>query len=236
MAEDQQSSQISDTVPALRRAVRILDLVSGSPRNLTAAELTRVLDLPKSTAHGLLAVMTELDLLARSADGTLRIGAHSLRWANGFLSQLDIVSAFNDHLAQRHDLDPYTVTLTVREGGEVVYIGCRNSAQPLGHTFRIGMRLPAPFTATGKILPDLTAVFVVATGIAGAVMGETMLARLHLRSSLARGALFGVAAHAAGTAKAHEIGPTEGAVAGLVMVLVGLMNVLAAPVLAGLLR
>ncbi|WP_313618833.1 helix-turn-helix domain-containing protein, partial [Agrobacterium sp.] len=59
MAEVQQSSQILDTVPALRRAVRILDLVSGSPRNLTAAELTRVLDLPKSTAHGLLAVMTE---------------------------------------------------------------------------------------------------------------------------------------------------------------------------------
>lgn len=152
MAEDQQSSQISDTVPALRRAVRILDLVAGSPRDLTAAELTRFLDLPKSSAHGLLAVMTELDLLARSADGTLRIGPHSLRWANGFLSHLDIVSTFNDHLAQRHDLDPYTVTLTVREGGEVVYIGCRNSAQPLGHTFRIGMRLPAPFTATGKIL------------------------------------------------------------------------------------
>lgn len=152
MGEVQRSSQTSDTVPALRRAVRILDLVSRSPGTLTAAEVTRVLDLPKSTAHGLLAVMTELDLLARSADGTLRIGPHSLRWANGFLSHLDIVSTFNDHLAQRHDLDPYTVTLTVREGGEVVYIGCRNSAQPLGHTFRIGMRLPAPFTATGKIL------------------------------------------------------------------------------------
>lgn len=152
MSEDQQSSQISDTVPALRRAVRILDLVAGSAKSLTAAELTRALDLPKSTAHGLLAVMTELDLIARSADGNLHIGPHSLRWANGFLSQLDIVSTFNEHLAYRHDLDPYTVTLTVREGAEVVYIGCRNSAQPLGHTFRIGMRLPAPFTATGKML------------------------------------------------------------------------------------
>ena len=152
MTADQQSSQISDTVPALRRAVRILDMVADSPQHLTAAELTRLMDMPKSTAHGLLAVMVELDLLAKSADGTLRIGPHSLRWANGFLSHLDIVSTFHEQLAERHDLDPYTVTLTVREGGEVVYIGCRNSAQPLGHTFRIGMRLPAPFTATGKIL------------------------------------------------------------------------------------
>ncbi|TMV21065.1 IclR family transcriptional regulator [Rhizobium sp. Td3] len=152
MTADQQSSQISDTVPALRRAVRILDMVAGSPQHLTAAELTRLMELPKSTAHGLLAVMVELDLLAKSADGTLRAGPHPLRWANGFLSQLDIVSTFHEQLAERHDLDPYTVTLTVREGGEVVYIGCRNSAQPLGHTFRIGMRLPAPFTATGKML------------------------------------------------------------------------------------
>lgn len=38
-------------------------------------------------------------------------------------------------------------------------------------------------------------------------------------------------AHGAGTAKAYEIGAEEGSVAGLMMVLVGLVNVLAAPLL-----
>jgi putative effector of murein hydrolase len=47
-----------------------------------------------------------------------------------------------------------------------------------------------------------------------------------VRSTLARGALFGAAAHGAGTANAHEIGREEVSIAGLVMVLVGLMNVL----------
>lgn len=79
--------------------------------------------------------------------------------------------------------------------------------------------------------PDLTAVFVVITGIAGAVIGDLMLARLQFASAIARGALFGVGAHGAGTARAHQIGETEGAVAGLVMVLVGLLNVLAAPLI-----
>jgi DNA-binding IclR family transcriptional regulator len=157
MNADPQSMPMPDTVPALRRATRILDLLAEPGQNLTAAEITRILGLPKSTAHGLLAVMDELDLVAKSADGTLRVGPHPLRWANSFLAQLDIVSTFHEYLAQRRELDPYTVTLTVREGREVVYIGCRNSAQPLGHTFRIGMRLPAPFTATGKmLLSDLT--------------------------------------------------------------------------------
>lgn len=96
---------------------------------------------------------------------------------------------------------------------------------------------PFAMTVSGEIggVPDLTAVFVVVTGVIGATLGEVILKILPLRSALARGALFGMGAHGAGVAKAHGIGREEGAVAGLVMVLVGLINVLAAPLLAGLL-
>ncbi|MEN0099781.1 MAG: LrgB family protein, partial [Brucella pseudogrignonensis] len=45
----------------------------------------------------------------------------------------------------------------------------------------------------------------------------------------------GMGAHGAGVAKAHQIGREEGSIAGLVMVLVGLVNVLAAPFIAHLL-
>lgn len=81
-------------------------------------------------------------------------------------------------------------------------------------------------------IPELTAVFVVGTGILGALLGELWLARLRVRSSLARGAALGVAAHGVGTARAYQVGPTEGAVAALAMVAVGVLNVLAAPLLA----
>lgn len=93
---------------------------------------------------------------------------------------------------------------------------------------------PFAMTVSGEIggVPDLTAVFVIVTGIVGAVLGEIVLAWFPIRSPLARGALLGVGAHGAGTAKAHEIGQEEGSVAGLVMVLVGLLNVLLAPLLA----
>jgi predicted murein hydrolase (TIGR00659 family) len=89
-------------------------------------------------------------------------------------------------------------------------------------------------TVSGDIggIPDLTAVFVIATGLLGGMFGEVLLARLPIRSALARGALFGMGAHGVGTAKAHQIGREEGSIAGLVMVLVGMFNVLLAPVLA----
>lgn len=83
--------------------------------------------------------------------------------------------------------------------------------------------------------PDLTAVFVVLTGIIGVITGDVILLRLPLRTGLARGALLGLGAHGTGTARAHEVGATEGAIAGLIMVLAGVTNVLAAPLLATLL-
>ncbi len=85
-------------------------------------------------------------------------------------------------------------------------------------------------------VPDLTALFVVMTGVLGATLGENLLRVLPIKSSLARGALFGMGAHGVGVAKANQIGAEEGSVAGLVMVLVGLVNVLAAPLLAYILR
>jgi predicted murein hydrolase (TIGR00659 family) len=97
---------------------------------------------------------------------------------------------------------------------------------------------PFAMAVSGDIggVPDLTAVFVVLTGVFGAAVGEFILVVVPLRSGVARGALYGMGAHGAGVAKAHLTGPEEGSIAGLVMVLAGLMNVLAAPLVAAILH
>ncbi|MFK4442134.1 putative murein hydrolase (TIGR00659 family) [Caballeronia udeis] len=79
---------------------------------------------------------------------------------------------------------------------------------------------------------DLTALFVIATGVVGMLFGEIVLAFVPLRSRLARGALFGAAAHGVGTAKARELGSEEGVVASLTMMIAGVIMVLLAPALA----
>ncbi|ACC72092.1 LrgB family protein [Paraburkholderia phymatum] len=76
---------------------------------------------------------------------------------------------------------------------------------------------------------DLTALFVIATGVCGMLFGELVLALVPLRTRLARGALFGAAAHGVGTAKARELGREEGVVASLTMMIAGVVMVLLAP-------
>ena len=79
---------------------------------------------------------------------------------------------------------------------------------------------------------QLTALFVIATGVCGMLLGELVLLFLPLRSRLARGAMLGAAAHGVGTAKARELGSEEGVIASLTMMIAGVVMVLLAPLLA----
>lgn len=77
--------------------------------------------------------------------------------------------------------------------------------------------------------PDLVALFVVVTGVFGMAVGDVLFLRLSIREGMAKGAGFGAASHGAGTARSYELGPQEGVVASLVMMLSGGVMVLAAP-------
>jgi DNA-binding IclR family transcriptional regulator len=155
-AEDT-GSGTNRAVPAIVRARNLMDLIAGSSESLSLSALARELMLPKSSVHGLCNTLVDLGLLVRRSDNGFRIGPHVMRWANSFLISTDLTTEFVGLWDSMDLLRGHTITLSVLEGAEVVYIACRNSDSPLGVTFRIGMRLPAPFTATGKaILSSMT--------------------------------------------------------------------------------
>lgn len=146
------------TSPAVGRAVRILDLVARSARPLTASELARDTGLPKSSLHGLCETLIQLRLLQRMGNGSLAMGPHVMTWANAFLAHTNILQEFHVAWQESGLFTMETITLSVLDGRDVVYIACQNGNRPLDVTFRNGMRLPAPYTATGKAmlstLPD----------------------------------------------------------------------------------
>ncbi len=76
---------------------------------------------------------------------------------------------------------------------------------------------------------NLTALFVVLTGLIGMTIGEAILGLLAIRSSLGKGACLGAASHGGGTAKAFQIGNEEGVIASIVMLLAGVFTVIIAP-------
>lgn len=141
----------ANLVPAVERAVMIMDYLASSQMAQGVSDIARNLNLPKSSVHGLCHTLATLGLLLETPQG-FEIGSHSLRWSSAYLDKADLVRDFERLLATDQRLTDYTVTLSVMQSDKVVYIGCRNAQRPLGFAFQIGLSLPAVFTATGKAM------------------------------------------------------------------------------------
>lgn len=85
-------------------------------------------------------------------------------------------------------------------------------------------------------LPSLTAAFVIATGILGAVIATPLLDLLRIRDFRGRGFSAGVAAHGLGTARAFQVNELAGTFAGIALALNGLATAVLAPLLMRWLR
>ncbi|GEM_PF-2070700 len=140
--------------PALLRGAAILDLVARAPQGMTLSDISRALDLAKSTTHGLCETLCQLDLLRLEGRG-YRMGAHALVWAQAFRANSSVVEEFHRLIRLHPDLQHYTVSLSVLDRGDVAYLASHQTAQPLGMTFSPGTRLPAVYTATGKMILSL---------------------------------------------------------------------------------
>jgi len=127
-----------------------------------------------------------------------------------------------------------TVGIVVAVGGSLVLAKLLHLSPELQRSLMTrSISTPFALAVSDKIHAprDLTALFVIATGVCGMLFGELVLGLVPLRTRLARGALFGAAAHGVGTAKARELGSEEGVVASLTMMIAGVVMVLLAPVL-----
>ena len=98
--------------------------------------------------------------------------------------------------------------------------------------------LPIAMSVAEQIggVPALAAMAVAATGIGGAIMARPLLNLLRIEDPAVRGFSVGIAAHAAGTARALQVGTVNGAFAALALALNGVATALLMPVLIRALR
>ncbi|GGJ97273.1 hypothetical protein GCM10009304_23940 [Pseudomonas matsuisoli] len=80
----------------------------------------------------------------------------------------------------------------------------------------------------------LAAVFVLITGVMGAIIGPELLRRCGVRHVAAVGITLGLTAHAVGTSRALQEGEECGALAALAMSLMGVATALFLPIIVGL--
>ena len=105
------------------------------------------------------------------------------------------------------------------------------SLQPKSVTMPIAISLSE--IARGTV--PITVIAVVATGVFGSIIGPWLLKITRINDPVAKGLAMGSAAHAVGTARAMEMGMTEGAFGGLAIGLMGVATAIILPLFRNLL-
>lgn len=131
---------------------------------------------------------------------------------------------------------PIGIALLV--GSAVATLSALAIARLFGATRETALSL-APKSATLPIamslaeqiggVPALAAMAVAVTGIGGAIMARPLLNLLGIQDPAVRGFSVGIAAHAAGTARALQVGTVNGAFAALALALNGIATALLMP-------
>ncbi|OAB37894.1 CidB/LrgB family autolysis modulator [Paenibacillus macquariensis subsp. defensor] len=84
-------------------------------------------------------------------------------------------------------------------------------------------------------VPNITAVFVILTGLFGTIIGPTVLRIFHIDNEVARGVLLGTSAHGMGTSKAFEMSALSGTISSVSMILAALFTLGMAPTMMNIL-
>jgi DNA-binding IclR family transcriptional regulator len=139
-------------VPAVSRALALLDRLAGARTPMTLARLASELALPKSSVHGLCSTLVSFGYLRRQPDGAFLIGPRVMGLAEAFVSGTDVAQEFNALWSGNGGSPEETIVLSMLSGTEALYVAVRNSARPLGLAFNVGMRLPAYLSGSGKAM------------------------------------------------------------------------------------
>ena len=142
---------------SLERGLSILSSFSENRPLLGVAELARAVGLNKSTAHRYIATLASLGYVQQDADTRkYRLGPRVVDLGFAAINSMEITRVAGRHLQALSDETGYTVSMSVLDRVDIVYIERRRSAREgqfgIDLNLHVGSRLPAYCTSMGKVL------------------------------------------------------------------------------------
>jgi DNA-binding IclR family transcriptional regulator len=138
-------------VPAVDRALKFLELLSGERREIPLVEITRRLALPHATAFRLAYTLEQHGLLRRSDTG-YAIGPRILTLGFDYLASQDLLVVARPELTRLRDETGVSANLGVRDGREVIYTCHIGALGALTSRTEVGNRLFAHASSMGRVL------------------------------------------------------------------------------------
>jgi DNA-binding IclR family transcriptional regulator len=139
-------------IHSIMKAIDILSLFSTNEPRLTLTEISQRLDLPKSTAHNILATLVAGGFIERAENEQYALGTSVIVLAQSARVNVEIRDRAAPLLRQLADLSNESTYLTVREQDHVLYIYAVESPRRLLARTAVGDRVPMYCTSVGKAI------------------------------------------------------------------------------------
>lgn len=140
-------------VQAIDRAVMILNCFTNDRKELKLSDISDMLDLNKSTAHGIISTLRYHGLIDQDEDTQkYRLGLYLMTLGERVSNSLDIIEISNPIIKELCTKVDETVHLGTLDNMEVVYLDKTESHQSMRIVTTIGARIPAYCTGIGKAM------------------------------------------------------------------------------------
>ena len=140
-------------VPALQRGLQLLGQFTRDQRELTGAELSRRLGLPRASVFRLLQTLESMGFVERVGDSaSYRLGIAVLRLGFEYLASMELTEHGRPILDALSASSGLSSHLVVRDGREVVFVAKSVGRSALFNSVQVGARLPAHATVLGRVL------------------------------------------------------------------------------------
>ncbi len=138
---------------ALGKGLRVLESLSTADGPVRLSHLSSELGMQKSSVHRVLRVLIDAGFV-RQDPATDLYSATLKVWELGsaVVAALPIKQAATTVLQELHRRTGETVSLSVLDGDDVLYLDKIVSPRPMGFSTRVGSRVPAPLTVAGRAM------------------------------------------------------------------------------------
>jgi DNA-binding IclR family transcriptional regulator len=121
-------------------------------RPMTMRELIEATGAPRSSIYELVAILAEVGWLETSADGSVFFGREMHYYGSDYATHNDLISRAHQSILALVRTYDETTQLCMLEGNKYTVVLSENSARPFNISSDIGVRVPIPWTATGRLL------------------------------------------------------------------------------------
>lgn len=143
----------TDAVKSGLRVLLILELLTDNPTGLTFGYICERLELPRSSAHGLLHTMRDRGFLVfDEEERRYQLGIRTWQAGQAYMRGISLATTSRPYLQAARAALGETVQLAVLDGIHNVYLAKEDANQLLVLQSWVGARLPAYATGLGKVL------------------------------------------------------------------------------------